>query len=411
MEAIRVSQLNAYVDAMLKKDPLLRNLRVEGELSGFKRHSSGHLYFSLKDAQALIRGVMFRQDAQQTLDFSPEDGMQVIVTGHVALYTRDGQYQLYAQSMQQQGAGALYARFIRLKETLEAQGYFDVERKKPIPFLPACVGIITAQTGAALQDMLQIIGRRFAPMPIQVCPVRVQGDGAARDIAAAIQYMNAQKKASVLLVGRGGGSLEDLWAFNEKVVADAIFQSEIPIISAVGHETDFTISDFVADLRAPTPSAAAELCVPEYDALLQQVDLLVARLPRALHRGIQERRSRLEILLQARGFASVGHSLAAKRHILEDSLYRMHTCMAMQLQAQRSLLNVRQASLEALSLQKMLARGFAHVSDKQGNTLSAANLLHANMAVTLRMHDGLAHATIETVEMDEVHTNAKQNEL
>ena len=266
-----VSQLNEYVNNLLRRDGLLQGLQVRGEISGFKRHSSGHLYFSLKDEAALVRCVMFRQHAL-SLHPLPKDGEMVTVTGSISLYVKDGQYQLYVTKLQREGQGDLYAQFLASKAALEAEGLFDSAHKKPIPRLPRCVGVVTSPTGAAIQDIFQITRRRFPGMGLLLYPVKVQGEGAAEQIAKAIQWMDAHKAADVLIVGRGGGSLEDLWAFNEECVARAIYACSIPIVSAVGHETDVSIADFVADLRAPTPSAAAELCVPEYDRLMGDIE-------------------------------------------------------------------------------------------------------------------------------------------
>ena len=395
---LTVAQLNEYVNALIGGDPILRALKVQGELSGCKRHSSGHMYFSLKDENAVVRCVMFRS-AAHTLRFQPQDGMRVVVDGYASLYTRDGQFQLYAQSMQKEGEGELYRRFLLLKTKLEAMGYFDPVRKRAIPLLPKCVGVVTSGTGAALQDILQIIRRRYPRMDIEVCPVLVQGIGAAEDIAAGIRYMNARSKASVLIVGRGGGSMEDLWAFNEPVVATAIYESRIPVVSAVGHETDFSIADFTADLRAPTPSAAAELCVPQYAALLQRADELASELPHALKRNIAVKRERLYLLLHARGFSAVGHSASLHRQILENSMERLRTAAAVQAQRKRTDMQGLLQRLAALSPDAVLERGYAIVfNDDEGHLATSVSALSRDTAVTLRMHDGAATARIEGIQ-------------
>ncbi len=396
---LTVAQLNEYVNALIGSDPILRTLKVQGELSGCKRHSSGHLYFSLKDENAVVRCVMFRS-AAQTLRFQPQDGLRVVVDGYASLYTRDGQFQLYAQSMQKEGEGELYRRFLLLKTKLEAMGYFDPARKRAIPLLPKCVGVVTSGTGAALQDILQIIRRRYPRMDIEICPVLVQGIGAAEDIAAGIRYMNARSKASVLIVARGGGSMEDLWAFNEPIVATAIYESRIPVISAVGHETDFSIADFTADLRAPTPSAAAELCVPEYAALLQRADELASgRLPYALERNIAVKRERLHLLLHARGFSAAGHSAALHRQILENSMKRLRVAATAQAQHKRTDIQGLLHRLAALSPDAVLERGYAIVySDESGHIMTSVSALTKDTAVTLRMHDGSASARIEDIQ-------------
>ena len=293
---LTVTQLNEYVAGLLQRDVLLRSLSVRGEVSGLKRHSSGHVYFTLKDGGALVRCVMFRQDAMQCgVAFS--DGMEIVAQGHAALYARDGQYQFYVKTVTGEGEGELYRRFLMMKTRLQARGWFDEAHKKPIPALPHCVGIVTSQSGAAVRDVISVARRRFPAMNLLLCPVAVQGMGAAEEIAAGIRLMNRLKRADVLIVGRGGGSLEDLWAFNEETVAEAIYESEIPIVSAVGHETDFSIADFVADLRAPTPSAAAELCVPEYDMLLSTLDGMRETLLCAARTGLLRRRERVNAIV------------------------------------------------------------------------------------------------------------------
>lgn len=397
---VSVTQLNEYVQGLLKRDPLLRSIRVQGELSGFKRHSSGHAYFSLKDAGAVVRCVMFRS-AAQTLQFQPKDGMQVLLLAEVSLYTRDGQYQLYVQAMQPYGEGELYRRFLLLKAKLEEKGYFNSERKRPLPYLPACVGIITSDTGAALQDMLQIIRRRYSLMDIEVCPVLVQGEGAALAIAKAIRFMNRQSHASMLIVGRGGGSLEDLWAFNDERVAQAIFESKLPVISAVGHETDFTIADFVADVRAPTPSAAAELCVPEYVALAQHLDALTQQLPGILSRALSIKKQRISLLLQTRGFSATEHAIDRKRQQVQALQSTLTANLTNALCVKRVTIENLLLRLRALSPTHMLARGFAVISGTDGRVIVSAEQLNNKMPVMLTMYDGKADAVITGVHKND----------
>ena len=270
---LSVTQLNEYVSTLIRNDMLLGSVSIRGEISGFKRHSSGHIYFSMKDESSVVRCVMFRQNAM-SLDRSIGDGMQVTASGYASLYTRDGQFQFYVKSIEREGEGELYRRFAMLKTRLEAQGLFAKEHKKPIPMLPKCLGVVTSATGAAIQDIINITRRRYPAMDILLSPASVQGAGAAKEIADAIRLLDGSGKADVIIVGRGGGSIEELWAFNEEIVAKAIYACKTPIVSAVGHETDFTIADFAADLRAPTPSAAAELCVPEYEALNDELEYM-----------------------------------------------------------------------------------------------------------------------------------------
>ncbi len=393
---LSVQELNNYVSALLTTDPTLCDVRVRGEISGFKRHSSGHLYFSLKDAGAVVRCVMFRQYAQQ-LAFRPEDGQQVVVTGSASLYVRDGSFQLYVREMESMGAGELYRRFLVLKDTLEAEGLFDPAHKKTIPFLPRCVGVVTSGTGAALQDVMQIVGRRFPNMHLCLCPVRVQGDGAAEEIAAGIRAMNREQAADVLIVGRGGGSMEDLWAFNEPIVARAIYESEIPVISAVGHETDFTIADFAADLRAPTPSAAAELAVPEFAALEATLKDGAARLSRVLGNDLERRRNRLQLLRRSAGFMQTELRLANERQRLDDAKESLVRIMTEQEKERRHAIEHAKVRLAALSPEAVLRRGFAVVRKESGAVVSKAQGVRPSERVEIRFADGAAAAEILTV--------------
>ena len=395
-----VSELNAYVGGLLGADPHLRDLTVRGEISGFKRHSSGHLYFSLKDERALVRCVMFKGQAMQ-LDFRPEDGMQVCISGYAALYARDGSFQVYAQSMAREGAGALYARFLALKEQLEREGYFDASHKKPIPFLPRCVGVVTSGTGAAIQDVLQIIGRRFPKMPICLCPVKVQGEGAAGEIAAGIRAMNRARTADVLIVGRGGGSIEDLWAFNEPEVARAIWESEIPVISAVGHETDFTIADFVADLRAPTPSAAAELAVPSYADCAETLAVLDGRLRRSLDAGLRSRRDRLHLLQNSAGFHMAAQRVSDGRFELDALRERLCRGAERTLLAKRQRLERLHGALAALNPDAVLQRGYAMICDEAGHVLSSVADVQLQEQIAVRLSDGRLTATVTNIEKKE----------
>ena len=395
-----VSELNAYVGGLLGADPHLRDLTVRGEISGFKRHSSGHLYFSLKDERALVRCVMFKGQAMQ-LDFRPEDGMQVCISGYAALYARDGSFQVYAQSMAREGAGALYARFLALKEQLEREGYFDASHKKPIPFLPRCVGVVTSGTGAAIQDVLQIIGRRFPKMPICLCPVKVQGEGAAGEIAVGIRAMNRARTADVLIVGRGGGSIEDLWAFNEPEVARAIWESEIPVISAVGHETDFTIADFVADLRAPTPSAAAELAVPSYADCAETLAVLDGRLRRSLDAGLRSRRDRLHLLQNSAGFHMAAQRVSDGRFELDALRERLCRGAERTLLAKRQRLERLHGALAALNPDAVLQRGYAMICDEAGHVLSSVADVQLQEQIAVRLSDGRLTATVNNIEKKE----------
>ena len=269
--AVTVSQLNAYIKEKIANDEYLNNILVKGEISNFKNHYTGHMYFTLKDENSLIKCIMFKSYAQK-LEFMPKDGMKVFAFGGVSVFERDGVYQIYVKAMQEDGVGTLYKKYEELKQKLETEGYFDQNHKKPIPKMPKTIGVLTSQTGSVIRDIINVSTRRNPNVHIRLFPVPVQGEGAAEKIAEGIKFMNENKLADVLILARGGGSLEDLWPFNEEIVAHSIYNSEIPIISAVGHETDFSISDFVADLRAPTPSAAAELAVPDIYEIQQKIN-------------------------------------------------------------------------------------------------------------------------------------------
>lgn len=395
---LSVTQLNEYVAGLFRRDLLLQGVRVRGEVSGFKKHSSGHLYFSIKDEGALVRCVMFRQNAL-SLSTLPKDGQSVVVRGSVSLYTRDGQYQFYVTGLEQQGEGELYRRFLELKAALEARGLFDQAHKKPLPLLPKCVGVITSPTGAVIQDISHVVRRRFPKMNMLLYPVRVQGEGAAEEISHAIREMSRRKLADVLIVGRGGGSLEDLWAFNEAVVAQAIYDCEIPIVSAVGHETDFSIADFVADLRAPTPSAAAELCVPEYDRLLGEIEGAAQAL-RTLSRGrVAALRQEVEAASHAASFALPKHRVEVLRRDLAGARISLKASLRAELLGAYGALEQTRARLEEMSPRRVLDRGYAMVKLATGY-VSGIGELAPGMGADLVMRDGTAEIMIEKINKD-----------
>jgi len=382
-----VSELNEYVSLLLSDDRNMQNVQVRGEISGLRRHSSGHLYFTLKDAQASVRCVMFAGSAR-CLTFIPKDGMQVRLGGSADLYQRDGSFQLYAMSLTREGKGELYAKFLAYKEELRGQGAFDPARKKPIPTFPACVGVVTSATGAVLKDIQNVAGRRFPCLPLLLYPAAVQGAGAAEEIAAAIALANKEKRADVLIVGRGGGSLEELWAFNEPAVVSAIRDSAIPIISAVGHETDTTMADLVADLRAPTPSAAAELAVPDRRALAEDLGKITGHLLLALSHAIVGKRLALNRLKTASVFLRPMQRLREYRQRTEDAHQRLQTGAERALQAAGATLSDRLLRLRAGSPAQILARGFAYVSDADGAAVTAARAVAPGQRLTLHFADG-----------------------
>lgn len=397
-QALTVTELNDYARKLLAGDPLLRNLEVIGEISGYKHHYSGHRYFSLKDANARIQCVMFRQDAMG-LDFTPADGMSVMVRGSASIFVRDGSYQLYVTSMRRNGVGDLYVKFEQLKAKLTAEGLFDPARKREIPMLPRKIGIVTSETGAAIRDIIRIARRRNPKVGILVAPCAVQGASAAPEIVRAIRKLNANGECDVLLVGRGGGSIEDLWAFNEEIVARAIAESRIPVISCVGHEVDFTIADFVADLRAPTPSAAAELAVPVLEDLQSSLSALQVRLGQALTRGQQIRRAELGRLVGSAALSMPRRTLLdAPFNRLETLEKRLNDAMRRQMECARKRLDLADGMLRALDPKRVIDRGYAVVT-VHGQLTPRAAEVKAGDLLSLRMADGKIAARATDVKM------------
>ena len=388
-----VGQINRYIKNLLENDFILNSLLVQGEISNFKAHSSGHWYFTLKDAQGAISCVIFKQDAMQ-IPFEPENGMQVILAGHVSLYEKTGQYQLYGEFLQPVGMGALQIAFEQMKEKLAAEGLFDSDFKREIPEHVGCIAVITSPTGAAVRDIIQIAKRRDPRVKIAVFPTLVQGEFAAEDIVKSIKLANDWGKADVIILGRGGGSMEDLWAFNEEIVARAIFASELPVISAVGHETDFTIADFVSDMRAPTPSAAAELATVHLDSIKADVEELAARLTRDVQAVLTTSQRRLDFLKE--------------RPVLKRPLERIQRTQIYLEEKERLLLretlrkleknNMRLASagarLEAVSPFSIMQRGYAMAMDGDGKPVTSAKLTEVGQALQVRMKDGILETTV-----------------
>ncbi len=353
-----VSQLNSYLRALLDGDEILSHVLVKGEISNFKHHSSGHMYFTLKDRGGCLKAVMFRARAD-ALRFRPNDGMSVIVQGNVSVYERDGQYQLYVNSMQPDGVGTLFLAFEQLKEKLEREGLFETTRKRSIPSFPQGVGIATSPTGAAIQDMISIIRRRYPKCKLLLAPIMVQGVGAPESIVKAIEQLNRQADLDVIIVGRGGGSIEELWAFNDERVARAIAASRLPVISAVGHETDYTIADFVADLRAPTPSAAAEAVVP----VLQDVEVALAtlqsRMSLALRNRLASSRHMLKVLAVRRALQDPGRLVENRQMALDNLRQRMQYLVDGLAKEHRRQLGQLAGQMQALNPLAVLSRGYS----------------------------------------------------
>lgn len=391
-EPISVTALNQYVKGLLDRDRLLSQVLVRSEISNYKVYPSGHHYFSLKDAESSVRCVMFRREAA-SLRFRPENGMKVVVSGRVSVFPRDGVYQLYCSHMMPDGVGELAFAFERLKERLHREGLFDPARKKPLPAYPRTIALVTSPAGAAVRDMIRILGARWPMAKVLVVPVRVQGEGAAQEIAQALDLVNACRMAEVIITGRGGGSMEDLWAFNEETVARAIARSEIPVISAVGHEPDVTIADFVADLRASTPSNGAERAVPHQGEVRDTLAHWDARLQRAMDQTLQRRREQLDRARSSPFLQSPLRSIQEKRLLLDYQQQRLVHGMERQVQASRERAGRLAASLEALSPFRVLGRGYAIAQKEDGTVLSSIEQVTAGEGLSLRLADGLVTCT------------------
>ncbi len=391
--AVTVTQLNQYIKDRFDEDENLNAILVKGEISNFKNHYTGHLYFTLKDEKSLIKCIMFKSYADK-LAFKPKDGMQVMVFGSVSVFERDGVYQIYAKSMLEDGIGDLYEKYEQLKQKLEKQGLFDIEHKKPIPLYPKVIGVLTSQTGAVIRDIINVATRRNPNVYIRLLPVPVQGTGAAEQIAQKIKLMNEKKLADVLIVGRGGGSLEDLWPFNEEIVAQAIYESEIPIISAVGHETDFTIADFVADLRAPTPSAAAELAVPDIYDLIQKINSYKNRCKISLQKQIELMKLRYEKCMKSKVFTDPMRKIRDINIILDSYVQKLENIVKnIQKNKQTQYIEI-VTKLDTLSPLKTLSRGYT-LTEKDNQIVKSVNELKQGDKIIIRFYDGEKNAIID----------------
>ena len=394
---LSITQLNEYIRGRMDADPLLAQVAVRGEISNYKLYPSGHHYFTLKDESGALKCVMFKGNAMR-LRFRPENGMKIIAMGKVSVFPRDGAYQLYCSAMAMDGVGDLYAAFEQLKRKLEAQGLFDPSHKKPLPKYPGTIGIITSSAGAAVHDMLRILRKRYPISNIRLLPVRVQGAEAPGEIAAAIRYANYWHLADLLIVGRGGGSMEDLWAFNEEVVAYAIYDSEIPVISAVGHEPDVTISDFVADLRAATPSNAAELAVPDQDVLQQNLDAMTTAMATALNRQIRSAQQHLDVLSRSPALKSPDGYLEQRRKSLELLSNRLVATQTQNITKKNQQYIAAVSKLDAMSPLKVLARGYAMTQNSDGDVIRSVKQVEVGERLTVRLSDGNLSATVMNKE-------------
>lgn len=394
---LSVSQLNRYIKMNFDADENLANIFISGEISNFTNHyRTGHLYFTLKDDSAAVRAVMFNSSAKR-LKFMPEDGMKVIARGRVSVYEASGQYQLYVDDMQPDGVGALNLAYEQLKEKLQKEGLFSEHHKKPLPPYPEKVGVITSPTGAAVRDIINVLGRRFPYAEIVFCPVLVQGDGAHLQLTDAVNLFNSERAVDVIIIGRGGGSIEDLWEFNDEGLARAVYNSEIPVISAVGHETDFTICDFVADMRAPTPSAAAELAVPDANELQYALSALKNRMFLNVSSGIADRRSRLEYLTSKGVLKSPDEMLSNRSQRLDTAFSKMLSSYENRIGGKKVEFISAATALSKLDPMSVLMRGFAFVSDKSGKNVYSSQALAKGDKINVRFHDGSAVCEVKEI--------------
>ena len=398
-QVFSITQINEYIRGQMDQDRLLNQLAVRGEISNYKLYPSGHHYFTLKDENAALKCVMFKSNAAR-LRLRPENGMKIIAMGRITVYPRDGAFQLYCSGLTVDGVGDLYAAFEQLKKKLAAEGLFSPEHKKPLPPYPGTIGIITSSAGAAIHDMLRILNKRYPLTQVRLLPVRVQGVEAPGEIAAAIRYANHYHLADLLIVGRGGGSMEDLWAFNDEGVAHAIYDSNIPIISAVGHEPDVTISDYVADLRAATPSNAAELAVPDQAALLQSMDSAASAMASYLARQLRSSRQRLATLSRSPALMSPTGYLNQRRTNLEHLKTRLIAAQSQQLQRRRQRFVGCTAKLDAMSPLKVLTRGYSIVQQQDGSILRSVSQTEPGREIQVKLTDGSLNAVVSSIQED-----------
>ena len=390
--AVSVTDLNRYIKNKIADDEYLNNILVKGEISNFKHHYTGHMYFTLKDENSLIKCIMFKSYAQK-LNFEPKDGMKVYILGSVSVFERDGVYQIYAKVMEEDGLGDLYTRYQRLKKELEEKGLFDERHKKKIPMMPKVIGVLTSQTGSVIRDIINVSTRRNPNVYIRLLPVPVQGEGAGEKIAKGIEYMNKNELADVLILARGGGSLEDLWPFNEEIVANSIYNSRIPIISAVGHETDFSISDFVADLRAPTPSAAAELAVPDVYEVKQKINTYQNRLKMSLTKKLEIMKLRYEKCMSSSVFKDPTRKINENYIKIDTYVKQLENLINKVKEKNKNKYIELVSKLDTLSPLKTLTRGYSIV-EKDGKSIKSVLELQKDDEISIRLNDGKKQAKI-----------------
>lgn len=389
---ITVTDLNTYIKQKVDNDEYLNNVLVKGEISNFKHHYTGHMYFTLKDENSLVKCIMFKSYTSN-IKFIPKDGMKVMILGTVSVFERDGVYQIYCKAMQEDGIGSLHLAYEELKKKLENEGLFDEKQKKPIPKMPKCIGVLTSNTGSVIRDIINVSTRRNPNVYIKLLPVPVQGAGASEKIAEAISVMNKYELVDVIIIARGGGSLEDLWPFNEEIVARAIFNSKIPVISAVGHETDFTIADFVSDLRAPTPSAAAELAVPNILDIIIKLENYNNRFKVSLNKKIEVMRLRYEKCLANRVFKEPFQKINEKYILIDNNVKTIKVCMDKKINTEKTKFIELISKIDAFSPLKTLARGY-NIAIKNNKTIKSITEISKNDEISLKFIDGTVDAKI-----------------
>ncbi len=397
-QALSVTQVNLYIKELMNCNDILTDIMVKGEISNFKAHSSGHMYMSLKDEGGVMRAVMFRGAASK-LNFTPQNGMKIIARGRVSVYERDGQYQLYIDSMQQDGIGDLYVAFEKLKQKLSQEGLFNPEHKQKLPRYPKKIGIVTAPTGAAIRDIINVLSRRFSYSDIVLYPVLVQGENSAESIVKAIEYFNNANNIDVMIVGRGGGSIEDLWSFNEEIVARAIYNSHIPIISAVGHEIDFTIADFVADMRAPTPSAAAEIAVPSQIELKEKFNNVYNRLYSQASRVLERGKLQIRNCTERPAFKNPLLKIGEERIYLDRVYHDLETTVDRIFDEKKQQLKISVSKLDGLSPLGALARGFSVAKDSENKVIKSVKQVEKNDKIEITVEDGKILASVDETKV------------
>lgn len=387
IKPLNVTQLTKYIKRLLSSDPILHNIKVEGEISNFKKHYSGHLYFTLKDENSKLKCIMFSNNCGK-LSFEPEDGMNVVVTGYIQLYERDGNYQLCVKTIEPKGIGDLYIAYENLKKKLEAEGLFDTNHKKNIPFIPKKIGVVTSLTGAAIRDIITVVHRRYPAADIIIYPVHVQGETAHTEICRGIAYLDDRSDIDLIITGRGGGSIEELWAFNEEDVARTIFNARTPIISAVGHETDYTIADFVADLRAPTPSVAGELSVPNLDELNYKLDEMLLKLRKSYQKLLRSKLTQLEKIKTTIKFNSPIKNLNRRMQYLDNLLISLNKSFSILYEKKKNNLKNLGSKLHVLSPLSVLDRGYSIILKENGHVVNSIRKVNQNEILKILLKDG-----------------------